>query len=234
MFGINDTKDQNANANAYSGGVATQPMEEYQNPGAGHSASTGGNMPGYDTASTTPPAPDPLSIPSAPPMSDTASNTVPLTPPLAQTPEPATPSPEPTLHPSGAMVSLEHAYIQTDSPHMTNQPTTESPKPSAASLFTANTDDLVKMKQQALQHLEPLVDKLDQTPEEKFKTTMMLIQASDNSDLLKEAYEAANAIKDEKARAHALLDVVNEINYFTQQAQAGTNPQPQADAGQIL
>ena len=45
---------------------------------------------------------------------------------------------------------------------------------------------------------------------------MMLIQASDNADLVPEAYEAANQITDEKARAQALLDVVNEINYFTQ------------------
>ena len=77
-------------------------------------------------------------------------------------------------------------------------------------------ESLVKLKQQALQSLAPLVDKLDQTPEEKFKTTMMLIQASDNADLVPEAYEAANQITDEKARAQALLDVVNEINYFTQ------------------
>jgi hypothetical protein len=68
-----------------------------------------------------------------------------------------------------------------------------------------------------LQDLAPLVDHLEQSNEEKFKTTMMLIQASDNSDLIPDAYEAANKIEDEKVRAQALLDVVNEINYFTQQ-----------------
>jgi hypothetical protein len=77
---------------------------------------------------------------------------------------------------------------------------------------------LIKIKQQALTNLAPLVDHLDQTPEEKFKTTMMLIQASDNADLVPEAYDAANKITDEKVRAQALLDVVNEINYFTQQS----------------
>jgi hypothetical protein len=79
-----------------------------------------------------------------------------------------------------------------------------------------NQDALVSLKEQALTNLAPLVGHLDQSPEEKFKTTMMLIQASDNSSLVKEAYEAANQITDEKARAQALLDVVNEINYFTQ------------------
>jgi hypothetical protein len=84
---------------------------------------------------------------------------------------------------------------------------------------TAVDPDLAQIKQQALQSLEPLVGQLDQAPDEKFKTVMMLIQASDNSKMLKAAYEAASQITDERARAQALLDVVNEINYFTAQAQ---------------
>lgn len=85
---------------------------------------------------------------------------------------------------------------------------------------SGNDAVLVNIKEQALSNLAPLVGHLDQTPEEKFKTTMMLIQASDNSSLVKEAYEAANQISDEKTRAQALLDVVNEINYFTQKDSA--------------
>jgi hypothetical protein len=77
---------------------------------------------------------------------------------------------------------------------------------------------LSDLKQQALQQLSPLVDKLEQTPEEKFRTTMMMIQASDNQDLLQSAYDAANQISDEKAKAQALLDVINEINYFSQKS----------------
>jgi hypothetical protein len=45
---------------------------------------------------------------------------------------------------------------------------------------------------------------------------MMMIQASDNQDLLSEAYDAAQNITDEKAKAEALLNIVNEINYFSQ------------------
>ena len=79
-------------------------------------------------------------------------------------------------------------------------------------------NDLLDIKQQALQQLTPLVDHLDQTPEEKFRTTMMMIQASDDQSLVKIAYEAAKSIGDEKAKAQALLDIVNEINYFTHQS----------------
>ncbi len=89
------------------------------------------------------------------------------------------------------------------------------PEPAAAKPPAPADDSLMSLKQSALQSLQPLVSHLDQTPEEKFKTTMMMIQATDNPSLVKEAYEAANQITDEKARAQALLDVVNEINYFT-------------------
>lgn len=81
-------------------------------------------------------------------------------------------------------------------------------------------NDLLAIKQQALTALSPLVGHLDQAPEEKFRTTMMLIQASDNHEMIGEAYAAAQQITDEKVKAQALLDVVNEINYFTQQTSA--------------
>ena len=80
-----------------------------------------------------------------------------------------------------------------------------------------STDDLLALKQQALGELTPLVDHLDQSPEEKFRTTMMMLQSTDNQTLLKDAYAAAQAITDDKTRAQALLDIINEINYFTQQ-----------------
>ncbi len=80
-------------------------------------------------------------------------------------------------------------------------------------------NDLIDIKQKALSQLAPLVGHLDQTPEEKFRTTMMMIQASDDQALVKDAYAAAQAITDEKIRAQALLDIVNEINYFTQHSE---------------
>lgn len=76
---------------------------------------------------------------------------------------------------------------------------------------------LIELKQKALSELNPLVEHLDQNNEEKFNTLMMMIQASDDQSLIKQAYDVANNITDDKARAQALLDIVNEINYFTQQ-----------------
>lgn len=99
------------------------------------------------------------------------------------------------------------------------QPATTAPTSdaSASAGLAASPNDLIRIKQEALQQLAPLVDHLDQTPEERFRTTMMMIQATDDSSKIQDAHEAALLIEDEKVRAQALLDVVNEINYFTQQ-----------------
>ncbi len=86
----------------------------------------------------------------------------------------------------------------------------------------SGTTDLASIKQQALQEISPLLGQLDQAPEEKFRTTMMMIQAADNQSLIPTAYETAKQIKDDKARAQALLDVVNEINYFAGQTKETT------------
>lgn len=86
----------------------------------------------------------------------------------------------------------------------------------AKSSLSGTNGDLSDIKQQALSQLSPMLGHLDQPPEEKFKTLLMMIQASDDQSLVKEAYETAQKITDEKAKAQALLDIVNEINYFTQ------------------
>lgn len=95
-----------------------------------------------------------------------------------------------------------------------NNGTDMSSLPPVASNTLAD-EDLINIKRRALGQLTPLIGHLDQSPEDKFKTTMMMIQASDDKSLLQSAYESALKITDEKFRAQALLDVVNEINYFT-------------------
>lgn len=99
-----------------------------------------------------------------------------------------------------------------------SSPVDTSPAETTASQSSPSPseNDLLGLKQEALGHLTPLVNHLEQSPEEKFRTTMMMIQSTDNQALLKDAFEAAKAITDDKARAQALLDVINEINYFTQ------------------
>ncbi len=97
-----------------------------------------------------------------------------------------------------------------------NETTPENKLEDKTEALAIDTNKLADMKKQALDHLEPLVRHLDGTPEETFKTTMMMIQANDNHTLLDKALNAATKITDDKERAQALLDIVNEINYFSQ------------------
>ncbi len=96
-------------------------------------------------------------------------------------------------------------------------PAASSPAPSSSSPKPATNTGLLELKQAALHDLSPLLDHLEQTAEEKFRTMMMMIQASDDQAMLADAYHAAQSIEDKKIKAQALLDVDNEINYFTQQ-----------------
>jgi hypothetical protein len=205
MFGLNDNKDQNQDLSTTHATVVTQSNmaapgpQPAQLPDEWHAPS---NLNAQALAAATVGPAEPA-VDSSPPQ----------TPILSKTDKFS--SGNHTGDKEEPTVSLDNAYIAADPPHI-NADDTDSPKPTAASLVNSDSaDELLKMKHQALQNLAPLVDHLDQSPEEKFKTTMMLIQASDNAELVKEAYQAANQIPDEKTRAQALLDVVNEINYFT-------------------
>lgn len=125
----------------------------------------------------------------------------------------ATPTPPPSVPPIQDLGVPELPAQGTP-----DQPAWNAPAPTIGA--PVNIDDLASLKHQALAQLTPLVGHLEQTPEEKFRTTMMMIQAADDQTLIKDAYAAAQAISDEKVRAQALLDVINEINYFSQKSQS--------------
>ncbi len=95
------------------------------------------------------------------------------------------------------------------------EPTVAAPMmstlPPAAPL--GGLDDL---KKSALEELRPLVGKLNLPPEEKFDTLLLIIRSTDDQTLLEPAHEAAKSITDENKRAQALLDVIKEIDYFSQ------------------
>lgn len=92
----------------------------------------------------------------------------------------------------------------------------ETPAPTAS--VDSTPSDLVEIKKSALQELSPLLDELDQTPEAKLNILMMTIQASDDQSLIPQAFETAKKIEGKKPRAEAMLDIINEINYFTKKS----------------
>lgn len=90
-----------------------------------------------------------------------------------------------------------------------------TPTPAVSTPATAADPALDTIKQTALNELRPLVDKLDVSPEEKFDTYLLLLRSTDDKTLIAPAHDAAVAIVDEARRAQALLDIIKEIDYFS-------------------
>ena len=92
------------------------------------------------------------------------------------------------------------------------------PMPAAMpSMSIAPSSELDAVKQDAITELRPLVDKLTLAPEEKFDTYLLLIRSTDDKSLVAPAHEAAKAIADETRRAQALLDIIKEIDFLSNQ-----------------
>lgn len=136
-------------------------------------------------------------------------------------------------------VAAEEEIVTTPLPDFTAAPTTDVPTPDpidpAAPLPPVGTapepqvvdatppiqslsigNELDDVKLEALHELRPLVDKLNVSSEEKFDTYLLLLRSTDDKELIMPAHEAAKAIEDETRRAQALLDIIKEIDFLSQ------------------
>ncbi len=120
-------------------------------------------------------------------------------------PLPAVPAaaPEPTADP----VQLPPA----PEPILPPEPTEELP----LAPLPAPSGELDGVKQEAINELRPLVDKLTLPAEEKFDTYLLLIRSTDDKSLIAPAHAAARNIQDEARRAQALLDIIKEIDFLS-------------------
>ena len=123
---------------------------------------------------------------------------------------PATISPDPV-----ATDQNEESTIDDIAKPAAPEPVTPTPVVSTPTPTTAADPALDTIKQTALNELRPLVDKLDVSPEEKFDTYLLLLRSTDDKTLIAPAHDAAVAIVDEARRAQALLDIIKEIDYFS-------------------
>lgn len=134
------------------------------------------------------------------------------------------PSPAPAPAASDDIASLltAPATAPAATPEPTVAPTPTITPSSVASDHHTAVDDgpLAAIKQDAIVELRPLVDKLNVSAEEKFDTYLLLIRSTDDTELIGPAHEAAKAIEDETRRAEALLDIIKEIDYLSNQAKA--------------
>lgn len=115
-----------------------------------------------------------------------------------------TPAPTPVTDPAVDQTST----IPTDAP-LTSLDTIAAVAPPVVG------DDLTPIKNEAINELRPLVDKLNLQPEEKFDTYLLLLRSTDDRTLIAPAHAAAQAITDEARKAQALLDIIKEIDYLS-------------------
>ena len=99
-------------------------------------------------------------------------------------------------------------------PPVVEPPVLDTPAPVAST-----GDDLGSVKTQAISELRPLVDKLNVPAEEKFDTYLLLLRSTDDKSLIEPAHETAKLIEDEARRAQALLDIIKEIDFLSQNGQ---------------
>ena len=123
---------------------------------------------------------------------------------------PATISPDPVATDQNEESTIDDIAKAAAPEPVTPTPVVSTPAPSAAADPALDT-----IKQTALNELRPLVDKLDVSPEEKFDTYLLLLRSTDDKTLIAPAHDAAVAIVDEARRAQALLDIIKEIDYFS-------------------
>lgn len=128
-----------------------------------------------------------------------------------------TPAPDLT-----AQVSEEPviAPVAEEAPAPEAEATPAVPSIIESQLSTPSSDaSLGDIKKNAISELRPLIDKLELPANEKFDTLLLLIRSTDDQSLITTAFEAAKAIPDETKRAEALLDVIKEIDFFSNASQ---------------
>ena len=72
--------------------------------------------------------------------------------------------------------------------------------------------DLDRVKSMALSDLRPIIENVDIEPEKKFKIYKEIIDLTEDKACIEPAYNAAKGIQDQKAKAEALLFVVDTID----------------------
>lgn len=137
--------------------------------------------------------------------------------------QPATPAPATPAKPTGKSGPAQPADpILTDvltQPAKPAKAKSEPVAPPNVNPLGHNVDSgaLGDIRLQVISELRPLVNRLDfLAPADKFDTLLLLIRTIDDSSLIPMAHQAAMAIPDEVKRAQALLDILKEIDFFTQ------------------
>ena len=127
--------------------------------------------------------------------------------------QPAKPTPVAPAKPAGKSTPAQPA----DPTKAKSEPTPATPPNVNPLGHNVDNGALGDIRLQVISELRPLVNRLDfLAPADKFDTLLLLIRTIDDSSLIPMAHQTAMAIPDEVKRAQALLDILKEIDFFTQ------------------
>ena len=88
----------------------------------------------------------------------------------------------------------------------------EIPAAPVVSKAVYGDEDLDKIKSMALSDLRPIIDKIDLTPEKKFKIYKEIIDVTEDKACIEPAYNIAKAFANEQEKAESLLYIVEAID----------------------
>lgn len=115
----------------------------------------------------------------------------------------------------GQLAAMPVAEPPTEEPAApVEEPVVEQPV-AAEPIVSHEHEELEIIKKHALEELRPLVDKLDLPPEEKFDILLLIIRSTDDEELVAKAHDTSIEIQDETRKAQALLDIIKEVDYFS-------------------
>ncbi len=114
----------------------------------------------------------------------------------------------------GQLAAMPVADPVTDNPAPAEESAVE-PEAAIEPVLSHEHEELEVIKKHALEELRPLVDKLDLPPEEKFDILLLIIRSTDDEELVAKAHDTSIEIQDETRKAQALLDIIKEVDYFS-------------------
>lgn len=114
----------------------------------------------------------------------------------------------------GQLAAMPVADPVADNPAPAEEPAVE-PEATVEPVLSHEHEELEVIKKHALEELRPLVDKLDLPPEEKFDILLLIIRSTDDEELVAKAHDTSIEIQDETRKAQALLDIIKEVDYFS-------------------
>jgi hypothetical protein len=142
-----------------------------------------------------PPAISDSDITSSLPVADEPHEDAPATPAA-----PAAPADSPIAAPIA--ITLEPAVEEKPAP---------AKAPATIDVKEASSD-LDYLRSKALAELAPIVDNLEVSQEQKYKTVMETFEATKDNSLLQQAFDFASVIPDDKAKAEALQNILDRIH----------------------